>query len=41
MWFGMTGVALAWSAHAEPRARVRAVELFASIRNYTRRSAQS
>jgi O-antigen/teichoic acid export membrane protein len=41
VWFGMTGVALAWSARTEPRAWARAVEIFASIRDYTRRWAQS
>ncbi|MDQ7979875.1 flippase [Paraburkholderia sp. SARCC-3016] len=41
LWFGMTGVALAWSAHMEPRVWAHVVELVASIRNYTRRWAQN
>ena len=41
VWLGMTAVSLAWSARTEPRFYARVLELVASIRNYTRRWAQS
>ena len=41
VWLGTTAVALAWSARTEPRAYARLLELVASMRNYTRRWAQS
>lgn len=41
VWLGTTGVALVWSARTEPRAYARLLELVASMRNYTRRWAQS
>ncbi|MGF6762616.1 O-antigen/teichoic acid export membrane protein [Paraburkholderia sp. GAS33] len=41
VWLGTTVVALAWSARTEPRAYARLLELVASMRNYTRRWAQS
>jgi O-antigen/teichoic acid export membrane protein len=40
-WLGTTAVALAWSARTEPRAYARVAEVVASMRNYTRRWAQS
>ena len=41
VWLGTTAVALVWSARTEPRAYARVLELVASMRNYTRRWAQS
>jgi O-antigen/teichoic acid export membrane protein len=41
VWLGTTGVALAWSARTEPRAYARLLDLVTSMRNYTRRWAQS
>ncbi|CAE6724252.1 flippase [Paraburkholderia aspalathi] len=41
VWLGMTAVSLAWSARTEPRFYARVLELVASMRNYTRRWAQS
>jgi O-antigen/teichoic acid export membrane protein len=41
VWLGTTAVALVWSARTEPRAYTRVLELVASMRNYTRRWAQS
>jgi O-antigen/teichoic acid export membrane protein len=41
VWLGTTVVSLAWSAHTEPLAYARVLDLVASMRNYTRRWAQS
>ena len=41
VWLGMTAVSLAWSARTEPRFYARVLELVASMRDYTRRWAQS
>jgi O-antigen/teichoic acid export membrane protein len=41
VWLGTTGASLAWSARTEPRLYARALDLVASMRNYTRRWAQS
>ncbi|CAE6863243.1 hypothetical protein R69608_00308 [Paraburkholderia nemoris] len=41
VWLGMTAISLAWSARTEPRFYARVLELVASMRNYTRRWAQS
>jgi hypothetical protein len=41
VWLGTTGVSLVWSARTEPRAYARLLDLVASMRNYTRRWAQS
>lgn len=39
-WICMTGIALAWTARTQPEACARVLELFASMRNVTRRWAQ-
>jgi hypothetical protein len=41
VWLGTTGASLAWSARTEPRVYARVLDLVASMRNYTRRWAQS
>jgi hypothetical protein len=41
VWLGTTGVSLAWSARTQPQAYARLLDLVASMRNYTRRWAQS
>lgn len=40
-WIGTTVASLVWSARAEPGVWLRVREIAASMRNYTRRSAQS
>ncbi|BCZ78103.1 LPS biosynthesis protein [Paraburkholderia terrae] len=41
VWLGMTVVSLVWSARTEPQAWGRVLDIVASMRNYTRRWAQS
>jgi O-antigen/teichoic acid export membrane protein len=41
VWLGMTVVSLVWSARTEPQAWGRVLDVVASMRNYTRRWAQS